>query len=109
MDNDQTETLKHLTDANESLRLSRDLLMEEVKSYAKKFTQQAGVIISLETRNAILEKDLSAEVLSNAVLSSENEELKRQVEMYVNAQKTFVRDLQRVRQTKWYNRLLGKK
>jgi hypothetical protein len=109
MNEHQTQTPAQPADTIESLRVSRDMLIEEIKSYGKKFTQQAGVIISLESRIAILEKDLSSEIVRNALLSSENEELKHQIEMYVNAQKTFVRDLQRSQGTKWYKRVLGKR
>src|SRR5690349_4889705 len=108
MNKNQTQTLQQLKETNESLRVSRDMLMEEVKLYAQKFTQQAGTIISLETRIGVLKKDLSAEILRNAILASENEELKQRVDMHLKAQKTFVRDIQRTRTNKWYRRLLGK-
>lgn len=103
-----TETLNQRAETNECLRLSRDKLMEEMKLHSQRFTQQAGIIISLETRNAALQKELSSQILRNAVLSSENDELKQQIALHVAAQKNLARDVKKSRKTRWYLRFLAR-
>lgn len=101
-----SDQIKQPTETHEALRSNRNELAEEIKSLSRKITELSGTIVALEYRNARLEKDFSEELLRNALLSSENEELKQQIETLLQTQKVLIRDLQRSHATKWYKRFL---
>ena len=104
--------IRQLTETNEALLRSKGRLQNEIIELKKQIVDQkrnAQLIEELQSKIAALNLQVSEHVLTAALLSTENQEFKKQVSsLTLEIQKLTTENI-RLQKLDWFKRLLGKK
>lgn len=108
----QSKEIQQLIETNEALLRSKGRLQNEIVELKKKIIDQGRNVKLIEEQQekiAALNIEISNHVVNTALLSSEIDDLKKQIAAFVNEIAGLQNENLRLQKLSWFKKLLGRK